>query len=166
MNEEFESISGFIPEEYSGVQTTKRTVQLKQALREFTAGCGASCYEDESNKDVLKCYSRLQNGICVEQEIHIGETDYVCYTNLSGRIKDEDPHAVTSLIMAANEINRELKYGNFEVDSKTGTVHFRSYYEPAERVRLEDLDRLLGEPLWAIETYGAQFLNQIVRSED
>lgn len=145
-------------DEFMSGKPVDRSTELKYALREFTAGCGASCYEDETNKDVLKCYSRLQNGICVEQEIHISETDYVCYTNLSGRVKDEDSNAITSLIVTANEINRELKCGNFEVDGKNGNVRFRSYYEPADQIRLEDLDRLLGEPLWAVETYGAKFL--------
>ena len=69
-----------VPETTGGI---KRTVELKMALRGFLAQCGASCYEDENNKDVLKCYSQLQNGMYVEQEIHVGDTDYVCYTNLS-----------------------------------------------------------------------------------
>ena len=136
-----------------------RTCELKLVLREFAAGCGASCYEDEKNKDALKCYSQLQNGLCVEQEIHMGASDYLCYTNMSGQVKDGDADAVMARIKAANEINRELKYGNFEVDSVTGSVRFRSYYEPAQQIRMEELDRLLGEPLWAVETYAAMFLN-------
>lgn len=144
-------------DEFMSGKPVDRSAELKYALREFTAGCGASCYEDETNKDVLKCYSRLQNGICVEQEIHVGEADYVCYTNLSGRVKAEDSDAVTALIVTANEVNCELKCGNFEVDAKNGMVCFRSYYEPTERIRMEDLDRLLGEPLWAVETYAAKF---------
>lgn len=139
----------------------KRTAGLKMALRSFLAQCGASCYEDENNKGILKCYSKLQNGMYVEQEVHVGESDYVCYTNLSGHAKTDDLAAVTSLILAANDVNRELKYGNFEVDSKSGTVRFRSYYEPGNEIRMEDLDRLLGEPLWAIENYGTCFINAI-----
>lgn len=132
--------------------------ELKAAVRDFLAQCGASCCEDENNKDILKCYSRLRNGMCVEQEIHVGDTDYVCYTNLSGRVNPEDTGAVTSLILAANEVNRELKYGNFEVDRKTGSLRFRSYYEPGNEIHMEELDRLLGDPLWAIENYAHMLL--------
>ena len=146
-------------EELDVMRVPKRTAELKMALRSFLAQCGASCCEDENNKDILKCYSRLQNGMCVEQEIHVGATDYVCYTNLSGRVNEAASDAVTALILAANEVNRQLKYGNFEVDGKNGTVRFRSYYEPGLEIRMEDLDRLVGEPLWAIETYGSQILS-------
>ena len=152
MYDEFDIMS--VPDA-SGV---KRNADLKMALRSFLAQCGASCYEDENNKNVLKCYSRLQNGMCVEQEIHVGDTDYVCYTNLSGHVRVDESGAVTTLILAANEVNRELKYGNFEIDVKNGTIRFRSYYEPGPEIRMEDLDRLVGEPLWAIETYGSQIL--------
>ena len=131
----------------------KRTVELKMALRSFLAQCGASCYEDENNKDVLKCYSQLQNGMYVEQEIHVGDTDYVCYTNLSGHVNAEDADALAALIVAVNEVNLQLKYGNFEVKGKQGSVRFRSYYEPGNDVRMEELDRLMGEPLWALESY-------------
>lgn len=163
MNAETENMNISLPVTGGGERAVKRSAELKRALRDFIAGCGASCYEDELNKDVLKCYSKLQNAIYVEQEIHVGESDCLCYTNLSWRPKTDDPQMVTSLVMMANDINRELKYGNFEVDSKTGEVRFRSYYEPGAMISLEDLDRLLGEPLWAIETYGAHFLELIRR---
>ncbi len=136
----------------------KRTAELKMTLRSFLAQCGASCCEDENNKDVLKCYSQLQNGMYVEQEIHVGDADYVCYTNLSGRVPEGERDAVTALILGANQVNRQLKYGNFEVDGQSGAVRFRSYYEPGLEIRMEELDRLMGEPLWAVETYGAQIL--------
>ena len=150
----------FMNQTIPGVGGVKRTAELKMALRSFLAQCGASCYEDEANKDVLKCYSQLQNGMYVEQEIHVGDSDYVCYTNLSGRANENEPDAVTALILGANEVNRELKYGNFEVDSKSGAIRYRSYYEPFGEIRMEELDRLVGEPLWAIETYGGQILYQ------
>lgn len=152
MYDEFEQVNPSMTE-----MGGKRKVELKMALRSFLAQCGASCFEDEDDKDVLKCYSRLQNGMFVEQEIHVGDGDYLCYTNLSGRLKTDDPDAVTATILAANGVNRELKYGNFEVDGKSGAVRFRSYYEPVNDVRLEELDRLVGEPLWAIENYGNYF---------
>lgn len=155
MYDEFEFMKAPAPEIGGGI---KRTAELKQALWSFLAQCGASCYEDENNKDILRCYSKLQNGVYVEQEIHVSGSDYVCYTNLSGHAKADDL-AVTSLILAANDVNRELRYGNFEVDSKNGAVRFRSYCEPGNEIRLEDLDRLLGEPLWAIENFGACFFN-------
>ena len=134
----------------------KRTAELKAALRSFLAQCGASCYENENDKNILKCYSRLQNGMYVEQEIRVGDSDYVCYTNLSGKVNGNAHDGVTALILAANGVNRELKYGNFEVDGHTGAIRFRSYYGPGREIRMEDLDRLVGEPLWAIETYGAR----------
>lgn len=142
------------PETYG----VNRAAELKMALRSFLVQCGASCYEDEINKDVLKCYSRLQNGMRVEQEIHVGESDYVCYTNLSGSVKDGKPEAVTDLIRAVNGVNIQLKYGNFEVNEESGTIRFRSYYEPGREIRMEDLDRLVGDPLWAVETYSGQIL--------
>lgn len=154
MHDEFEFMNSPMPE-MGGV---KRTAELKMVLRSFLAQCGASCYEDENYKDILKCYSRLQNGMYVEQEIHVGDSDYVCYTNLSGRMKAEDAGAVTALILAANEVNLQLKYGNFEVEGKRGSVRFRSYYEPGNDIRMEELDRLVGEPLWAIENYGSSFV--------
>lgn len=151
MYEEFDFISH--PVSGTGDVNVKRTPELKMMLRNFLAQCGASCCEDENNKDVLKCYSRLQSGMYVEQEIHVGESDYVCYTNLSGQTKAVDPVAVASLILAANDVNRELRYGNFEVNGESGALRFRSYYEPGCEIRMEALDRLVGEPLWAIETY-------------
>lgn len=154
MYEEFDFMSAPAPDA-GGV---KRTPELKAALRSFLAQCGASCYEDENNKDVLKCYSKLQNGMYVEQEIHVGDSDYVCYTNLSGQTKADDPVAIASLILAANDVNRELKYGNFEVDGNNGDLRFRSYYEPGFEIRMEALDRLVGEPLWVIENYGANLI--------
>ena len=154
MYDEFDYMNAPMPEMNGRL---KRTAELKLALRNFLAGCGASCQEDENSKDILKCYSKLQNGMYVEQEIHVGEGDYLCYTNLSGRVDSEDTQALTTLILTANDINRELKYGNFEVDRTSGTVRFRSYYEPGNEIRLEELDRLLGEPFWAIETYGHAF---------
>ena len=156
MYDEFDYMNTSAPEMGGGV---KRTAELKQELRNFLMGCGASCYDDENNKDVLKCYSKLQNGFYVEQEIHVGDNDYLCYTNLSCHLQEENLSVIASLVMMANDINRELKYGNFEVDSKSGDVRFRSYYEPKAAIALEDLDRLLGEPLWAIESYGANFLD-------
>ena len=154
MYDEFDHMNSSMTEMNGGL---KRTPELKHALRSFLAGCGASCCEDDNNKDVLKCYSQLQNGMYVEQEIHVGERDYLCYTNLSGHVNPEDTQAMTALVMAVNDMNRELKYGNFEVDRKCGAVRFRSYYEPGNEIRLEELDRLLGEPFWAIETYGHAF---------
>ena len=132
--------------------------ELKAAVRDFLARCGASCCENENNRDILKCYSRLQNGMYVEQEIHVGDTDYVCYTNLSGRADKEQADAVTALVFAANDVNRELKYGNFEVDRENGTLRFRSYYEPGNGICMEELDRLMGEPLWAVEKFGSKFV--------
>lgn len=152
--DEFDYMNAPMPEMSGGL---KRTPELKQTLRSFLAGCGASCQEDENSKDVLKCYSKLQNGMYVEQEIHVGERDYLCYTNLSGHVDPEDVQALTTRILTANDINWELKYGNFEVDRKSGTVRFRSYYEPGDEIRLEELDRLLGEPFWVIENYGHVF---------
>lgn len=154
MYDEFE----FMNPPMSEMSGVKRTAELKVTLRSFLAQCGASCYEDENNKDILKCYSRLQNGMYVEQEIHVGDTDYVCYTNLSGRAKTDDSDAITSLVLAANDVNLQLKYGNFEVVGKTGSVRFRSYYEPGNDIHMDELDRLVGEPLWAIETYGSCFV--------
>ena len=150
----FEELNDFAPGMGAGI---KRTAELKEVLRSFLAQCGASSYEDENDKNILKCYSKLQNGMYVEQEIHVGDSDYVCYTNLSGYAKTEDPVEAASRILAANDVNWELKYGNFEVDGKNGAVRFRSYYEPEHEIRMENLDRLLGEPLWAIENHGHVF---------
>ena len=152
MCEEFNLMSA------SEMSNVKRTAELKMALRSFLAQCGASCYQDENNEDILKCYSRLQNGMCVEQEIHVGDSDYVCYTNLSGGMKDSKSEAITDLIRAVNGVNIQLKYGNFEVNEEKGTIRFRSYYEPGQEIRVEEMDRLVGEPLWAVESYGGQLL--------
>lgn len=140
------------------VTAVKRTAELKSALCSFLAQCGASCYEDKTNADILRCYSRLQNGMCVEQEIRVGDSDYVCYTNLSNDLKSVSPEETSALVFAINRVNVQLKYGNFEFNEGKGVLRFRSFYEPGREIGPEDLDRLVGEPLWAIETYIGQLL--------
>ena len=138
----------------------KHSKRLEMALRNFITSLDGHYYDDELNKGILSSYFRLDNGICVEQKVHIRQTDYVCHTILSVHATPEDQDQILRCIVIANNINMELDYGNFEVDTTTGDICFRTYYEPIDIVRMEAFDKLLGYPRHIINKYGQYFLEE------
>lgn len=148
--------------EYCGSMTRpKHSQRLEMALRNFITSMDGHYYDDELNKGILSSYFRLDNGICVEQKVQIRQTDYVCYTVLSVHATPDNKDQILHYIVIANNINMELDYGNFEIDTETGYIRFRTYYEPIDIVRMEAFDKLLGYPRYIINRYGHLFINGI-----
>lgn len=139
----------------------KHSNRLEMALRNFITSMDGHHYDDELNKGILSSYFRLNNGICVEQKVQIRRTDYVCHTILSVHTTPDNTEQLFRYIAIANNINMELDYGSFEVDTTTGDIRFRTYYEPIDIVRMEAFDKLLGYPRHIINTYGHYFINGI-----
>ena len=139
----------------------KHSKKLEMALKNFITSMDARYYDDELNKGFLSSYFRLGNGICVEQKVHIRQTDYVCYTILSVHTTPKNQEQLLKYITIANNINMELDYGNFEIDTATGDIRFRTYYEPIDIVRMEAFDKLLGYSQQIINKYGHLFVAEV-----
>lgn len=151
-----------LPEEFCGsMAMPKHSKKLEMALRNFITSMDGHYYDDEFHKGILASYFRLDNGICVEQKVHIRQTDYVCYTTLSVHTKPDNSQQILHYIRIANDINLELDCGSFEIDAETGDIRFRTYYEPIDIVRMEAFDKLLGYPNYIINKYGHLFTNKI-----
>ena len=131
--------------------------RLELALKNFMKSMDGGCYTFEADKGVLLSYFRLNNGICVEQMVQIRKTDYVCYTTLSIHTTPEKHNQRLRFLTTANHINLNLDYGSFEIDTETGDIRYRTYYEPIGPVRMEAFDRLLGYPRHIINKYGHLF---------
>lgn len=139
----------------------KHSKKLEMALRNFITSMEGGYYDDELDHGILASYFQLDNGICVEQKVHIRQTDYVCYTTLSIHTTAENQDMILRYITIANSINMELDYGSFEVDAATGDIRFRTYYEPIDIVRMEAFDKLLGYPRYIINKYGQLFVGNL-----
>ena len=139
----------------------KHSKRLEMALRNFITSMDGDYYDDELNKGILSSYFRLNNGICVEQKVQIRRIDYICHTILSVHTTPDNTEQLFRYIAIANNINMELDYGSFEVDTTTGDIRFRTYYEPIDIVRMEAFDKLLGYPRHIINKYGHYFINGI-----
>lgn len=151
-----------IPEQYCGsMAMPKHSKRLEMALRNFITSMDGHYYDEELNKGILSLYFRLDNDICIEQKVKIRQNDYICYTTLSIHIIPDNEERLLYYIALANNINMELDYGNFEVDTITGDIRFRTYYEPIDIVRMEALDKLLGYPRHIINKHGQLFINVI-----
>ena len=151
-----------IPERYCGsMAMPKHSKKLEMALRNFITSMDGHYYDDELHKGILTSYFRLDNEICVEQKVHIRQTDYVCHTILSVHTTPENKEGLLRYMVLANHINMELDYGNFEVDATTGDIRFRTYYEPIDIVRMEAFDKLLGYPRHIINKYGRLFATKV-----
>lgn len=144
---------------YSGRKTNPCSKKLEWALRDFITSTSGSYYDDETEKGIIALYFRLGNGICVEQKVHIRQEDYICYTTLSCTINPREKEHILKYMQVANAINREIDYGNFEIDEKTGDIVFKSVYEPDYLVYKESLDKLTGYPRNIINKYGYRFLD-------
>lgn len=139
----------------------KHSKKLEMALRNFIASMDGHYYDDELHKGILTSYFRLDNEICVEQKVHIRQTDYICHTILSIHAAPGNQQQILRSIAIANYINTELDYGNFEVDTTTGDIRFRTYYEPIDIVRMEAFDKLLGYSRYIINKYGHLFAKEV-----
>lgn len=139
----------------------KHSKKLEMALRNFITSMDGHYYGDELNKGILSSYFRMDNGICVEQKVQIRQTDYVCYAILSIHTTPDNKDQILRYIAIANNINMELDYGNFEVDTTTGDIRFRTYYAPIDIVRMEAFDKLLGYPRYIINKYGQWFFDNV-----
>lgn len=131
--------------------------KLEWALRDFIKSTGNGYYDDDIKNGILASYFKLNNGICVEQKVQIRKDDYVCHTTLSCSVSPDNADRLLGFVRVANAINRELDYGNFEVNETTGDILFRSYYKPEENVSPVALDMLLGYPKYIINLYGHFF---------
>lgn len=133
--------------------------KLELALRSFILQQKVSIYDDEANQGIYKTYFRLKNGICVEQAITVGSSDYICRTTLSCSPKSGNQNMLTSLCILVNVLNCQIDYGNFEIDCHTGEIRYKTYLEPGDIIYDEDLDKLLGYPFEMIGKYGEAFLD-------
>lgn len=141
----------------SGSMVMGHSKKLEWALRDFITSMCGYYYDDEIDKSILTAYFKLDNGICVEQKVHVRKEDYICYTTLSCYVQPEDKKSIVRCIQIANIINLENDYGNFEVDVNNGDIRFKTYYRPNEEVYMESLDKLLGYPKYIINKYGKWF---------
>ena len=142
----------------TGKMWVRYSKKLERALRDFITSQGKTYSTEELPEGIVTSYFRLKNDICVMQRVHIRMNDYVCYTTLSCSPPPERKDEITRCLKVANEINRQIDYGNFEVNEETGEVYFKSYYEPDENVYMEALDKLLGYPMHVISEHGHLFL--------
>ena len=148
-----------IPLPFSTGMKHSHSKKLEWTIRDFVTSTGDSYYDDEISNGIISLYYKLDNEICVEQKVQIRREDYICYTTLSCCINPSQKERIVKCIQTANAINRELDYGNFEIDEKSGDIIFKSIYEPDERVYIESLDKLIGYPRYVINKYGCRFLN-------
>jgi hypothetical protein len=99
---------------------------------------------------VYTCYFRIDEAVCIEQEIHIRDEDCLCYTNLSKSATHLGNNWQEKILHNINRINRTLDHGSFEVDMESGDIRYRTYFSPGNAVYWEDLDMFLGYPMQVI----------------
>ena len=139
--------------------------KLEWIIRDFISLNGYSYYDDEISDGILKNYFRLENDICVEQEIVIRESDCMCYTTMSAMLNKDDENyseRLFNLLVGLNDINCLVDYGNFEYHKDSGDICYRTSYEPNDGIICsEDIDKFLGYSHFAINKYGDRILKAI-----
>lgn len=142
----------------SCTMNTRHSKKLEWAIGDFITSNDGTYYDDEIESGIISCYFRLQNGICIEQKVHIRKYDYVCHTTLSYSINPKDKENMSRYVQMTNAINSEFDYGHFEVNFRTGDILFKSYYEPDDKVCSRGLFKLLVHPRRMINKFGHCFL--------
>lgn len=138
---------------------SKRTKRIELSVLNFLEAHDVAYHIHSGLPGVYTCYFRIDETVCIEQEIHIREDDCLCYTNLSRNAKCLGRNWQQEILHRINSINRTLDYGNFEVDSETGDIRYRTYFSPGNAVYLEDLDQFLGYPMQVIRNQHHQLLD-------
>lgn len=139
----------------------KHSKKLEWFLRDFITSVGGCYYDDKIGEGIMSQYFRLDNNICIEQNIEIRQEDYLCRTYLSCTIDPCNKSHFTRCVCAANRINAKLDYGNFEINEKTGDIIYRTYYKPDNIVDFNALDKLMGYPRHVINRYGHLFVSTL-----
>lgn len=148
-----------IPKQYCGSMIIpKHSLKLELAMRNFITTIGGYYYDDELSNGIISSYFELNNGLCIEQKIQIRQKDYIVHTILSKFIRHNDHKTILEFVLAVNSINKELDYGNFEIDVDSGEIRYRTYYEPGNVVDYNALDKLLSYPMEMVIKYGQVFL--------
>lgn len=131
-------------------QRSKRTNKLELSILDFLTAHDTTYHIQGGCPGVYYCYFRLDETLCIEQEIYVRADDCLCYTNLSRNAKCLGSNWQEQILLRINNINRTLDYGNFEVDLESGDVRYRTYYNPGNMIYWEDLDMFLGYPMQVI----------------
>ena len=139
----------------------KHSKKLEWFLRNFITSTNGFYYDDNLSKGIISQYFKLNNGICIEQNVKIQKEDYLCYTNLSYHINPDDKKVFLQTLQIINKINTQIDYGSFEIDEKTGDIRYRTYYKPDSVVDFESLDKMLGYPMYVINRYGHLFIEKV-----
>lgn len=128
----------------------RKLSKLEIAVLDFLTAHDTTYHIHGGFPKMYTCYFRLDNAICIEQEIHIRDVDYLCYTNLSRNAKHLGSNWQEKILLNINKVNRTLDYGSFEVDLESGDVRYRTYFNPGNAIYWEDLDMFLGYPIQII----------------
>lgn len=124
-----------------------RINKLELAVLDFLTAHDTTYHIHGGRPGVYTCYFRLNETLCIEQEIHIRDQDYLCYTNLSRSAKHLGSNWQEKILHNINRINRTLDYGSFEVDLESGDIRYRTCFSPGNTIYWEDLDMFLGYPM-------------------
>ena len=124
--------------------------KLEIAVLDFLTAHDVTYHIHGGFPKMYTCYFRLDDAICIEQEIHIRDVDCLCYTNLSRSAKHLGSNWQEKILLNINKVNRTLDYGSFEVDLESGDIRYRTYFNPGNAVYWEDLDMFLGYPMQII----------------
>lgn len=124
--------------------------KLQIAVLDFLTAHDVTYHIHGGFPKIYTCYFRLDDAICIEQEIHIRDVDFLCYINLSRNAKHLGSNWQEKILLNINKVNRTLDYGSFEVDLESGDIRYRTYFNPGNAVYWEDLDMFLGYPMQII----------------
>ena len=124
--------------------------KLELMVLDFLTAHDTAYHIHSGSPGVYTCYFRLDDAICIEQEIHIRKVDCLCYTILSRNAKSLGQDWQEKILHRINNINRVLDYGNFEVDPVSGDIRYRTYLNSDNSTYWEDLDMFLGYPMQII----------------
>ncbi|HOF94777.1 MAG TPA: hypothetical protein PLE79_04505 [Clostridia bacterium] len=150
------SIINFPEDTNSNDSTTKQSYsqKLMWALRNFITETGSGYYDDRIDEGILSMYYALSEvDVKIHVEVTVTEESYRCKIQMHCHLDpdhEDYENAVLLLLYDLNEINMEVEDGCFTLDSNTGFIHCRTFYEPGDTVSNVSLDRLLGYPQYLI----------------
>ena len=135
----------------------RKLTKLEIAVLDFLTVHDVTYHIHGGFPKMYTCYFRLDDTICIEQEVHIRDVDCLCYTNLSRSAKHLGSNWQEKILLNINKVNRTLDYGSFEVDLESGDIRYRTYFNPGNAVYWEDLDMFLGYPMQIIRNRYSDF---------
>lgn len=126
----------------------------------------SKCIDAEYDERQVNTLLQLDNGIVIEQEICVRQSDCVCYTYLPVEKYYAERKKSVFYAVLTNSLNCLLDYGNFEAEIGVGRIRVRTYYKIDGGINIEEIRRMLNCPRHIINQYLEQFLEIEKKNEE